>query len=326
MGRSKAALVILIIGLVILILAPIWKWGIGPMLVKVPDTIDATSVYDGTLSLYVDPASFTPLPADAPVKVPLQITRVDQSQPAKSTGSVAVIKETQKAIGPAGKTFIEGTMYYALDRKTSENVSNPAADFDRTGFYPILPIGVEKITYKLWGDDTRSTGDAKFVKVDKVSGFTTPATDVYWFKVEGSPEKTYSPPLGLPATISGADAKKLSGNPNLAVNDTEQYPITYLKQTTAVIASEPRTGSIVDVTNTDTYFVDASALGQGNIKLASINYVQTRESVKQLIDESAENWNLLDMVYLWIPLILLIVGVALTATGGIWFAVSKPKA
>ena len=334
MGRSKAALVILIIGLVILILAPIWKWGVVGAVVKVPDTIDVTSVYDGVLSLNVDPTSLSLLPPEVTVKVPLSIVRRDVSQPSKSSSSVAVIKETTKAVGPGGKAFINTTMSYALDRKTSMNVADHGADANRKGLYPILPIGVKKQTYQMWSDDLGRTGPAKFVKTTKVTGLTTPATECFVFLATGPAEPTINPPLGLPKSLTGAQIKALAAsmpgvNPaSLAgLSDTAQYPITYMKKTTATLVAEPRTGSIVSIlSNTDEYSIDASALGLGTIKLASIHFEQIAENVAKVMDETAENFALLKMVGLYIPLVLLILGVILTAIGGIWFARKKPVA
>jgi cell division protein FtsX len=65
-------------------------------------------------------------------------------------------------------------------------------------------------------------------------------------------------------------------------------------------------------------------MGLPNIKLAKVQYSQTLENVAEVLDESAANWGLLDLAGLWIPLILRIVGVVLTAIGGIWFARKKP--
>jgi hypothetical protein len=331
MKRSKAALVILIIGLVILILAPIWKWAIAPSLVKVPDNIDVTSIYDGMLTLNIDPTSLAVLPADMSVKIPLQIKRRDLSQPDKSTGSVALIKETAKAIGPAGKTFIDTTMYYALDRKNSENVPGNGSDVNRTGWYPLLPINAQKKTYPLWGNDTHKTGDAVYSNETKIAGLTTPAQTCYVYKVDSKPDATVAPPLGLPAKLSGAQIKAVaSGIPGLnpasvaGLVDTEMYPITYLQQTVATITGEPRTGSIVKADNKDTYSIDASAMGLGQIKLATVSYKQNPENVAQVMDDTAKNFGLLDMVYIWIPLVLLILGLVLTIIGAIWFARKKP--
>lgn len=331
-SRSKAGLVILIIGILVLVLTPIWRWVIGPSMVKLPDTLDSISVYDGTLTLYVDPTTLTILPADMAVKIPLQITRHDLSLPDKSSSSVAVVQETVKAIGPAGKTFIDTSMDYALDRKTSENVKSPEADEDRTGWYPLLPIGAAKITYPIWGNDTKMTGDANYVEEVKVAGINTPPSTCYVYKVEGKPDKMPEPPLGLPKTIPGAMIKQLitqvPGAPSSIpfISDTEEVPITYLMQTTATIVGEPRTGTIVDVDNTDNYYIDTSALGIPNLKLATIHYVQTKENVKQLMDDASENWILLDTVYVWVPLGMLILGIILTAIGGIWFSRKKAPA
>ena len=100
--------------------------------------------------------------------------------------------------------------------------------------------------------------------------------------------------------------------------------ITYLDQTTATIVGEPRTGSIVNAINSDTYTVDASAVGLGKIKLATISYKQVPENVAKVMDETAENFGLLDMVGLWIPLILLILGLVVTVLGLILFLRKKP--
>lgn len=333
MKRSKAALVIMIIGLVILVMAPIFKWVIGPSLVKIPDNIDVTSIYDGTLTLYVDPASLAVLPTDMAVVVPLAIARRDLSQPAKSTGSVALIKETTNAKGPAGKEFINTEHFFALDRKTSENVPGHGSDTDRKGYYPLLPIGAQKITYQLWDQDTGRTGPANFTKTVMLDGFKYKNVECYEYKAEGKPEPTVEPPLGLPKTISGAQIKALaSGIPGLnpatiaGLVDTQQYPITYQKQTTATIVGEPRTGSIVSVPlNTEVYSVDASAMGLPSIKLAQVRYTQNPENVAAVIDDSAANWGLLDLAQKWIPLIVLLLGIVVTAVGAIWFGLSGPK-
>ncbi len=334
MKRSKAALVIMIIGLVVLIMAPVFKWAIAPALVKLPDNIDTTSRYDGTLTLHVDPDSLTMLSEESAAVVPLAITRRDMSQPAKSTGSVALIKETTSARGPEGKEFINSTHYFALDRKTSENVAGHGSDTDRTGWYPLLPIGAEKITYQLWDQDTGRTGPAHFVKTVKLDGFKFHDVECYMYKAEGSPEPTVEPPLGLPGKISGAQIKAVAGGiPGFdpagiaGLDDATTYPITYLKQTTAEIIGEPRTGSIVSVpSNHEAYFIDASAMGLPNIKLADVRYTQNPENVAQVIDDSAKNWALLDLAQLWVPLILLIAGAVIAAIGGIWFAVKKKAA
>jgi Porin PorA len=326
MKRSKAALVILIIGIVILILTPIFKWVIGPKLVKIPDTINTTNVYEGTLTLYVDPASLQVLPPDTPVKVPLAITRKDVSDTSKGSSGVAVVKETVKAVGPAGKTFISWTKYYSMDRFKSINVSGHGSDMNRQGYFILLPFNLQKKSYQMWDDDTGKLGDAKFVAVKKMDGVKFKGITCYVFKVAGQ-DPTINPPLGLPKTISGAEVKSILSNPNFAVTDTQQYPIGYIKRTEATLVADQKTGTIIALPDyNEIYYVDASALGQGNIKIATLHYAQTPENIATVIDDAAKFHNQIDLASTWLPLIMLILGVLLTVVGAIWFAVKKKPA
>jgi len=316
MKRSKAGIIVLVIGIIILIMAPIFKWVIGPSLVKLPDDINNSSVYEGVMTLYVDPTSMTILPPDMAVKVPLTITRTDQSQPSKSDGSVAVVKETMKAVGPGGKVQLSYTKYFAMDRKKSNNVAYKYADRTRSGYFILLPFNVEKKTYMMWDDDTGKAGPAKFVKVQKMDGDKYKNVDVYVFEAEGS-DAMLKPPLpNLPKEITGAEAKKLLGDPNLNLNDDQKYPITYVKSTKATIVADQRTGTIVDLpAYEESYYVDASALGMGKMKIADLKYHQTRANVRSVIDNAAKYYGLLDIAEKWVPLAVLIVGILVILIG-----------
>jgi hypothetical protein len=326
--RSKAGLVLLIIGLVFLILTPIWKWGIGPSLVKIPDNVNTPSVYEGILTLHVDPTTLSLLPPEMAVKIPLTITRVDKSDKAKYTGSVAVIEETMDAKGPGGKSFLTYDKFFAMDRHTSKNVSGNGSDADRTGYYVLLPFGTQKKAYPMWDDDTGKTGDIEFVKEETRDGFKNKDVPVYIFEGSGT-DTTVKPPLGLPDKLAGAQIKALvAGMPGvgpLNLVDTQEYPITYLKSTEATAAVEPRTGTFNDVEVKEEYTVDTSSLGIPNIKLATLEYDQTPENVAWNIDFNAKNFGLLDLAHLWVPLILLVLGIALFVPGLILF-LRKPAA
>jgi hypothetical protein len=316
---------LIIIGVVLIILTPIWKWGLGPTLVKIPDDIDITSVYEGTLTLNVDPTSMQVLPAGMEVKIPLTITRKDVSEPEKSSSSVAVVKEVVDAKGPGGKTFLTWTRYYAMDRKTGENVAGNNSDMDRTGYFLLLSFNVEKKTYPFFDDDAGKTGDAKFVKVEKRDGFKYKDTNVYVFEISGS-DVIKKAPLGLPDKIPGKDIKAIINNPNAPFNDDELYKIDYIKSTVATIVADQKTGTIVDIpAYQEEYFVDATALGQGKIKLATLKYRQTLESVHAVVDDAAKYYSLLDMVDVWIPIILLVLGLVVLAIG-LGLYLRKPSA
>jgi hypothetical protein len=170
-------------------------------------------------------------------------------------------------------------------------------------------------------------GPATFVKVTKVNGIKTKNATAYVFHASGS-DPMVNPPLGLPKSVSGAEIKSILGNPNFAANDTQQYPINYIKKTDATIVVDQKTGAPINLpAYTETYYVDASGLGQANIKLGTLSYKQTPENVAAVLDDAAESYGLLSMVGLWIPLVLLILGVIITVIGAIWLSRKKePKA
>lgn len=315
MKRSKAGIALIIIGLALAILAPVWRWGIGPMFIRIPDDINLKSIYEGTLKLFVDPKSLQLLPPGTEVTIPLTITRTDESVPRKSTGGVAVLNEKVLAKGPGGESYLQSDKYYAMDRKTSENVPKQNSDQDRTGYFLMLPMSAKKITYKMWDDDTRTTPDARFVKEMTVDGNNYKGVKVYVYKASGT-DKMVVPPLGLPEKISGKDIKTILNNPNMLLSDTELYPIDFVKKGTATIVAEPRTGAIVDLpAYHEEYFVDASAMGVGNIKLATLDYAQTKENVRTVIDDNAKYFSSLDLVTLWIPLMLVVLGLIVLIPG-----------
>ncbi len=326
MKRSKAGLVLIILGLVtILALAPLAKWVLAPMLVKLPDNVDTTSVYEGVLTLNVDPTSLSVLPPDMAVKIPLTITRIDVSAPDKSNGSTAVLKETAVAKGPGGKDLINYTKYYALDRKSAKNVTSDQADVkNRTDYSITLGFFMSKDgKYALWDDDTAGAGPVTFVKTDTMDGFKYKGVPVQIWTGSGE-EKTVKPPLGLPGKISGAQIKGIM--PQLtALNDTDMYSIDYIKRTTATFEVDPMTGIIVALPSyQEEYFVDASALGQGKIKLATLAYHQTPENIKTSIDGAAKTHMQLKAVETYIPIGLLIIGLIELIIGLVLFLRKKP--
>ena len=62
----------------------------------------------------------------------------------------------------------------------------------------------------------------------------------------------------------------------------------------------------------------------GNIKLASLDYAQTPESIKDVLDNSAKSYMLLNAVEIWIPVALLVIGLIILIIGLILY-LRKPK-
>jgi hypothetical protein len=325
--RSRTGLVLIILGLVtMIVLAPLAKWVVAPMLVKIPDTLDVTTILEGELRLAVDPASLSLLPPGMEVKIPLTTSLHLVSDKSKGSGKVAVIKVVTIAKGPGGKDFQNITNYYAVDRKTGENVSGNNSDVNRTG-YPVSAIGFfvdPKKPYSIFDDEVGKAEPLTFVKSEKVSGFTYKNVDVQLWK-SSYEDKTVQPPLGLfPAKLSGAQIKALM--PSLtSVNDNEMYPVEYIKTGDLSNLVDQMTGSVFDVISMKyEYFVDATALGMGKIKLATVQQHQTAENAKEVLDYTAKAHAQINAIEIYIPVGLLIIGLIELIIGLILYLRKKP--
>jgi hypothetical protein len=319
---SKSGIALVVIGIILVIMAPIWKWVIGPQFVKIPDNLNETAVYDGTLTLYANPVTLTLIPAG--LKIPITVTRRDISRPASSTSSVAVIEEkvlvTTTVADSATKTLVAGLGYdkfFALNRKSSKNVSGYDKIKSREGYSILFPMGTQEKTYPVWDDDTGKTGDVVFVKESTLDGVTHKGVKVFRFTGKGTIEKMVAPPAGFPAQLPGSVIKQILGNPNLVIPDTALISIDYFKKTDATIVVEPRTGAIVDIpAYRDQFYVNRALSGPADyLQLASVAYSQTKASTATGVDNSAKYFGLLDLVQIWLPLIFLVVGLIILIVG-----------
>lgn len=327
MKRSRAGIIVIVIGLVLAVAAPVWKWAIAPMFIRIPDDLSIESVYKGTLKLYADADNMEFYPEGQEVTLPVTVTRKDVSVPTKSDSEAAVVREQVEAVGPDGEVLISWDKYFALDRKTALNLPGHNSDRDREGYYVMLPMGAEQVTYEMWDDDTELTGDAVFSSEETRDGNDFKDITVYVYEADGDLEPMVEPPLGLPGQLSGKEIKEILGDPTINLADDTMLPIEYLKQARVTIVAEPRTGAVVDLpAYHEEYYVNAGLPGYppNNILMGVLDYKQTPESVAFVIDESARYFALLDLVTMWLPLMLLVVGL-ITIILGVLLGVRKQR-
>ncbi len=318
MKRSRVGIIVIVIGVILAIAAPVWKWAIAPIFIRIPDDLIMESVYKGTLKLYADAESMEFYPEGQEVTLPITITRTDVSVPDKSDSEAAVIWEQVEFIGPDNEVLISWDKYFALDRMTALNLPGHNSDRDREGYYVMLPMGAKQVTYEMWDEDTELTGDAVFIKEETRDGNDFKDVTVYVYEAEGDLEPMVEPPLGLPGQLSGREIKEILNDPTINLADDTMLPIEYLKQARVTIVVEPRTGAIVDLpTYHEEYYVNAGLPGQpaNNILIGVLDYKQTPENVAFVIDDSAKYFALLDLVTMWLPLMLLVVGLMMIILG-----------
>ena len=112
-------------GVGFLVVALLWLVFAVPALVRYPLTIDATPVYEGTFTLFVDAKTFAPLPT--PQKLPLKVTRHIDALGSKSSWSNVVVSEKIDFNAGDGQFLQSQDNQYVMNRRSIENVKDDRA-------------------------------------------------------------------------------------------------------------------------------------------------------------------------------------------------------
>jgi len=379
--KGVTSKILIALGIVLILAAILW-WAIAVnALVKLPDDIDSTSVYEGEFTYYVNPATQEPLPAGEELKLPMQVERRVFSLADEYDSSQAVIQEDVVTEVGGMKNPPGGTSsLYVLDRKNSENVDDDRAyDFvarntvKRQGsYYPLLPFDTSKDEiYSIWKGELGESMDAEFVSEEEKEGVT-----VYNFKgitsVDDKKEvaPAYVEILGLPAEVTfdelkpqlaamGVDVdalialatQRLSPEDLQALNAVLQkkIPVNYYWAFDVEMSVEPKTGSPVDLyKDVESLHMELDTSGLAEIftilakyssdpalgpalaqlvelqsqlgeakptKIFEYSLVQTEETVKSGIEDAKDGAGMINLVKVYIPWALLIVGALILIIG-----------
>lgn len=178
------------VGIGALVIALLWWLVAVPALVKYPTDVNASPRYDGTFTVYVDPATFAPL--TTPTQLPLTVERHIQANSEQSGSTTVVVDET---ISQHAGDLVNTTQHnvYVMDRSTVANVADPRAYafdpsnvVDRSGAYRVNlpfdtnPTGSYSVykneiaaTYQMSGDGT--TKDESGLSLQNYSASVTEA-------------------------------------------------------------------------------------------------------------------------------------------------------
>jgi hypothetical protein len=145
------------IGVVLLIVAALWRPVAVPQLVKFPSHLDETTRYSGTFTVYVDPATGQPL-ADAMI-LPLEIDRRVRTLP--GGGAHTVVLEEAVTYRVAGTSQRE-RHHYVIDRRSMQNHDDerswsfsPEHRVNQAGSYRVtLPLEARADgRYRIWENE-----------------------------------------------------------------------------------------------------------------------------------------------------------------------------
>ena len=322
--KRAVGLTLATLGSILLVLAPVWRWWIGPSLVKLPLNLESVSVFDGSAKVFVNRKTLSFYPPGREEVIPLRITATEKSVPQKSGSKYLYVEEKVEVIDASTDELIQGAPaenIYLFDRRTSENVPGVVKGVDREGYSLKFPIGAEKKDYRVWDDDIGKTVEARYRSEKKVDGERYRGVTAYVYEVGGSTDRMVRPPPGLPSTITGGAIKQMLGDTSLPLTDETRVTIPYFKKTEAVQVVEPRTGIIVDTPSYSyEYYVNAAVAAPPNyIRLARVEYSAAKDRIPETVDGAAKWLWPIDLNLTWFPLICLITGAVLLAIGSLLY-------
>ena len=266
-------------GVMLMTAAALWRSFAVPALVRFPTDVDQHPRYEGTFTLFVDPA--TALPLDTPSTAALSIDRSVQGVPGESTAERVLVRETI-AYAVEGSGPVEQIHQYVMDRRTGANVDDPAAwafepsnQLDRSGAYWVamprssdgaVPVTMfkDEIGTTFVARPTGSTEDVNGLRLVEFAGSGTaqPLTDAYLtdlatdMPVPRSLSFEELKPLLLAAGVpvdAALEALVRVASPDdlaaLATMTGQPIALEYVDTFSGRTLVEPDTGAIVDVSS-----------------------------------------------------------------------------
>jgi hypothetical protein len=277
--RRWPAVIAIASGGLLLLAALGWRSVAVPALVKFPTDVDQRPQYEGTFTLFVDPATAAPLVE--PTIAALTVDRHVEGLPDESGASRVVVRETITfdVEGLASATQVH---QYAMDRRTNVNVADHRAwafedtnTLDRSGAYWVaLPKDIDGTsTLPMYKDEVggrfAATGGPETEVVEGLdlvgvvsTPTTMPLTEAYLRSLDAVVPLPRSlgfeqlkPSLiaaGVPVDEAMAALVEVATPEELATLGeliAQPIPLEYVVTFGGTIFAEPRTGAIVDVTS-----------------------------------------------------------------------------
>ena len=314
--RSRANLALLIAGCVLLVLALAWRFAIAPSVKVVASDFDQLYFYEGTLTTYINPPGL-PVPAGGmPARKSVIVeSRVFSRFELCTPGTSVVEEDTRLLSRETEEEISKFKRVYAIDRKTGEMVKGRGSDSDRGGYYIVFPFNTPRARVPVWSELTGKTHQANFGKDSKLEGLP-----VYEFALEYHNEPVAKAPEGFPAELTGRQLKDILQMPDLSISDEAIVKPSYLGGAVADFSVEPNMGTIARMGGAQqTVSLQAGGEGSGFMGtrlLYRLEFSQTKNSVTQTVTFAREEVSKLRVQFLYIPLLLLALGIACLLVGG----------
>jgi hypothetical protein len=338
MKGKIGALLVLFLGLLLVAGGLVMKFVVLPAMAVWPDDVDSHRYYEGTLVTMLNPQALAAMDLanlflnDVPVTVDRYVT-TEQVE-----GNKALVREQAQVNGPDGQPIpgLSTDYWYAIDRKTTEEISNftdsTMVNEARQGLVIGFPVGTEKRDYQGWNDDYQALVDVEYLGVEERAGLTT-----YHFRSQSGPRPILDPsllamfPSSLPKALVVGLAPQLGLSAELMAQFSQLLPVlpdpvpfTYLHRYETEYWVEPATGVLVDYIKDESRImamvVDPAVVSIGMVpvgEIFSLNYVTTAQSVADAKKDAEDGKSVITLFGTIIPYAALGVGALLLLGGGV---------
>lgn len=284
------------LGVLLMVLAGVWRLAVPPLAVKLPSDLDKTAHATGTFTLFLNPATKTPI--SNPQTYPLDIER--RLHVVSSSSSQAVVAENDVEVikglpDPVGHQVFN--QQYVLNRRSMKDVDSDqswaytsANQVDRSPGYSVqLPMNTGSGPYQIWkneaGKSYAFSGDGTVkrngITMQLLHGHLTNAKvqGYYIDQLSSVLPKTLTPAEAAAQLESqGVDASALQTVvlPQLDPADraevvsilTKPVNLNYTVDVDTRLGVEKRTGAIVNLQRINqTIYVSPDVTGIGRVQL-----------------------------------------------------------
>jgi hypothetical protein len=316
--RSNLALIIA--GIALVLLSPLWRFAIAPAIKVVPTDLDLLRFYDGVLVEYVRaPAQPAVGPEPSRTAITLQVREFNPI--GRSTPTVSVIELESSLINSASRAHIaDENTFYAVNRRTAEQVKGHGSDKDRSGYFLIFPFNTPPETLPAWDPLTGRTQNARFVRQERVGDVDT---NVYQVRYSGQPAV---PPAGFPTEMTGAQLKVALSAPGLPAGDSDKIKVDYKANNSYELLVEPIMGNLVatrDVESSVYMSVEDQARSLSMTRvIRKLDYSETDASQKEAAAFALNEIKKAKLQFVYLPVGFLVLGIACFLIG--FFTDTRP--
>jgi hypothetical protein len=297
--RRVGGYALIVLGLVLVFLAPLLRFYVAPRVEKAPTDVymDVTSTGAGRY--------FSPKLLQVTNSTPIRVTQIYKGNPAASTKTVSVINAFTRIYDPnaPGADLSYDVQTFAMDRKSGYGVDCCGDNPRHKGVTLKFPFFAKKITYPLWDSTAKKAFPARFVREDTLNGLK-----VYVY--ESHVPDTMLDALGFPGSLAGQPDQP-----------TVQVDVHYDDDTTVWI--EPVTGAVIKGAQRAVQY--ATFGGNFVTTLADLNVAYSPAEVKYNVDSTGPKAKQLVLLTSGVPVIGPVIGIILLLVGLFLLRPTSPK-